>query len=281
MKRSVSSPSNPRIKQIAKLKQRRQRDSAQETVVEGERESYLALRNGFVPKEVFICLEIMGKIKSEQFLQFLDQYQTAIEIIQITPEVFAKIAYRETTGGLVLTMPYWASPLAELSVTKRPFFAVIENVEKPGNLGAILRTTDAVGVDGVIICTDTASPSFDLYNPNVIRSSLGAVFTQPIAVTTTTEFINWADQHDIAIVAATPDASKTYDTIPFTEAVAIATGSEAAGLTEKMISSASETAVIPMHGQVDSLNLSVSTALLLYEAHRQRKTKNRQIEDYS
>lgn len=270
MQKAITSLQNARIKQIVKLRQRRNRDLAQETIVEGVREIECAINNGFLPKEIFFCPEIVDLLWLESLLSRVGVEQQSPIVYEVNTAVFSKIAYREGSGGVLLVMPYWHASLENLVISKRPFFAVIENVEKPGNLGAILRTTDSAGVDGIIVCTDDPSQTFDLYNPNVVRASLGALFTQPVIVTTTQAFIQWANDANINIIAASPDAKSVYTSLDFTKPIAIVAGSEAFGLSNRLLNAADETAVIPMNGQVDSLNLSVSTAVLLYEVVRQR-----------
>lgn len=271
MRKVISSLQNSRIKQIVKLKQRRQRDVARETVFEGLRETEYALNNGFIPTELLICSEIMGYDNQDRIMRLLAAQQLDPPIYEVSKAVFSKLAYRESRDGIVTVLPYWETSMAYLPISKRPFYTVIENVEKPGNLGAILRTTDAVGVDGVIVCSDQNSPKIDLFNPNVIRASLGAIFTQPIAITSTEELILWAKRHAINIIVATPDGQKPYTAVNYNRTIAIAAGSEAFGISDELLKAASETAVIPMYGQMDSLNLSVSTAIMHYEANRQRE----------
>jgi TrmH family RNA methyltransferase len=147
----------------------------------------------------------------------------------------------------------------------------VENVEKPGNLGAILRTADAAGVDGVIVCSD-GTASTDLHNPNVIRASLGTLFSVPVAAATTCETIAWLQEHEIQIVVATPETESVYTAVDLQTSVALITGSEAFGLSQQWLAAADKQVRIPMHGTADSLNLATATALLLYEVVRQRSS---------
>jgi TrmH family RNA methyltransferase len=192
--------------------------------------------------------------------------QRQTSLVTVTPAVFAKIAYREESGGLLLVIPYVTQPLARLSVAHAPFFTVIEGVEKPGNLGAILRTADAAGVDGVIVCAGAT----DVHNPNVVRASLGALFTVPLAEAHTDVVIQWLQQQQIQIVAASPEGTQDYTVPDYRAPVAVVMGSEAYGLAPVWLSAAQAVVRIPMHGAVDSLNLSAATAILLYEVVRQR-----------
>jgi len=268
----ITSAQNRRIKNIVKLRQRRQRDNQQLTVIEGIREASLALRNQVVPQEVFICPSLLNQaelVEIRDSLQELEQ-RGKTQVFEVSADVFAKIAYRGETGGLILVAPYLRLSLADLPLGKSPFLAVIEDVEKPGNLGAILRSADAAGLDGVIISRCQAASGTDIHNPNVIRASLGTLFTVPVADTTTAEVIPWLQQREIRIVVATPAARVPYTAVDMTGPVALVLGSEAIGLSSAWLAAADEQVAIPMHGVVDSLNLSVSTALLLYEVVRQR-----------
>lgn len=263
----ISSLQNHRIKQLVNLKRRRERDRGRVTVVEGVREIGHALAAGIVPLEVYCCLDYCDEEGQQLFgaLEALaSSHQTTIRLV--TPAVFAKIAYRGESGGLLMTIPYIANDLDRLPLSPNPFLVIVEGVEKPGNLGAILRTADAVNVDGVIVCAGAT----DLHNPNVIRASLGALFTVPIVETDTDLLIDWLHRREIQIVAADPMATTYHMDAPLGDPVAIVMGSEAFGLTPQWMRVADVSVKIPMFGTVDSLNLSVATAVLLYEAVRQR-----------
>ena len=178
------------------------------------------------------------------------------------------MAYRGGSGGFLLVIPDMEPPLEALEGLARPFLVVIDGAEKPGNVGAILRTADAAGVDGLFLTG--ADSATDIHNPNVIRASLGAVFTVPVYSLGAVEAIAWLGKNEIKIVAATPEAKELYTGESMGGPVAIVLGSEAFGLGETWLKAAGQQVRIPMFGQVDSLNLSVSTALLLYEVVRQR-----------
>jgi RNA methyltransferase, TrmH family len=267
----ISSVQNPRIKALVKLNKRHQRDEEQRTLVEGVREVSRALGSGITPTEVYVCSEL---IEGPEAQQLLGQVQARaridnIQLFYVTPQVFGKIAYRGDSGGFLLVIPYLEHHLEGLPLSRLPFLAVVEGAEKPGNLGAILRTADAAGVDGLVLCTGGT----DLHNPNVVRASLGTLFTIPVAEVPSRQVIDWLKDHLIAIVAATPGATIPYTEIDMTGPVAIAVGSEAHGLSNMWLSAADHQVVIPMHGFADSLNLATSTALLLYEVVRQRSQK--------
>ncbi len=261
----ISSLQNGRIKNIIKLSNRRGRDSQQLTVVEGGREVERALDNGIVPREAFICAALTGS-ESEKAVSLLHKMSDAgrVDLYHVTPAVFQKMAYRGQSGGVLMSVPYWGRPLSHLD--NPSFVTVIEGAEKPGNLGAILRTADAAGVDAVILC----GTGTDMYNPNVIRASLGAVFSVPVARAEGTAVLDWLRENRFKIIAATPAAEQLYYAVDMGGKTAVVMGSEADGLTDQWLQAADTQVIIPMYGIVDSLNLSVSTALLLYEVVRQR-----------
>ena len=264
----ISSVQNARIKALVKLRQRRVRDTERVTAVEGLRELTLALKQGYRPDELFVCPELVDQ---QQFNQLLGQFQlTSAPIYEVTAVVYNKIAYRGESEGVVAVFPYWACRLDTLKLPNDPLLAVVENVEKPGNLGAIFRTADAAGVDAIIVCTDGETSMTDVHNPNVIRASLGAVFTVPVAFAQTDRAIDWLQKHQISIIVATPEAKRPFTQTNLKQPVALVTGSEAFGISEHFLQAADFQVCIPMRGQVDSLNLSISTGLLIYEAVRQR-----------
>lgn len=264
----ISSLQNTRIKNLVKLSKRRERDEQRVTLVEGTREITHALNAGYIPVETYLCPELVTNPASQALVATCETLadQGLTTLIRVTAPVFGKIAYREDSGGLLLVMPYIARTLADLPLRTTPFLTVIEGVEKPGNLGAILRTADAAGVDGVIVCAGAT----DVHNPNVVRASLGALFTTPLAEASTESVIQWLQQHRIRIVAASPAGTTSYTVPDLTSPVAIVMGSEAEGLSPCWLAAADEVVHIPMRGLVDSLNLSTATAILLYEVVRQR-----------
>jgi TrmH family RNA methyltransferase len=265
----ISSLQNPQIKQVTKLIKRRQRDRLQATLVEGQREIALALASGTVPREAYVCRDIAQTDSAleaiESLLSLAADGKTLLRYV--TRDVFAKIAYRTDSGGILLVIPYTAHSLNDLTGVSAAFLIVVEGVEKPGNLGAILRTADAAGVDGVVISSGVT----DIHNPNVIRASLGALFSVRVMETTTQATIDWLLKRRIKIVIATPQAEIRYTHADLTGPLAIVLGSEATGLSSDWTKIADAQVYIPMHGIVDSLNLSTSAALLLYEALRQRE----------
>lgn len=264
----ISSLQNQRIKDVVKLNNRRQRDAQQQTVVEGVREVGRALAAGTIPVEAYVCPPLLSGPDSQPLVERLRSLHEngRMQLCMVTPPVYAKIAYRGRSGGLLLVIPYLGRRLEDFPLGRPPFLVVVEGAEKPGNLGAILRTADAAGVDGLVLCDGGT----DLHNPNVIRASLGTIFTVPLAEAPTAEVIDWLKAHHIHILAATPDATTLYTDVDATIPVAIVTGSEAYGLSDSWLAAADQQVIIPMYGQADSLNLATSTALLLYEVVRQR-----------
>lgn len=235
-------------------------------VIEGADELALALAAGVQPITVFHCPEFNRSRLP------LSHFTPPTEVIEVSRAVFEKIAYRENPDGWLAIAPALRRGLAELDdLVSRAYNAlllVVAGVEKPGNLGAMLRTADAAGVTGLIVC-DAAT---DLGNPNVVRASRGALFTVPVAQAASTETLNWLKSHKIQIVAATPGASANYTEVDLRGPVAIAVGAEDEGLSDEWLRHAAVQVRIPMAGKVNSLNVSASAALLLYEAVRQRNT---------
>ncbi len=258
----ITSLQNPTIKQIVKLSKSSERRAQRLFLLEGARELSLALQAGYMVTEVFLCREMFTQSKYPRVLESLHP-----EIItEISPAVFAKIAYRENSDGVVALAQPKSHTLNELLLSENPFLILLEAVEKPGNLGAVLRTADAAAVDAVIIC----DPQTDLYNPNVIRSGVGGLFTVQTAVCTSSEALAWLQQHHISIYAAELQAAEFYQDIDFRPPSAIVMGTEADGLTDFWLHHATKRIKIPMRGKIDSLNVSVSTAILTFEAMRQR-----------
>ena len=269
---SITSLQNPRVKNVVRLGSRRHRDRLRQTVVEGVREASLALQNGVVPVEVFTCPDYFDAANGQELARRLQQLAVdkQTNLFEVPPVVFDKMAYRGGSGGVLLVIPFFARTLNDLPVGGNPLFAVVDGAEKPGNLGAILRTADAAGLDALLL-TGEETTGTDIHNPNVIRASLGAYFTVPVVTTTRERAISLFQEHEITTVATTPDADKEYTAVAYTGPTAIIMGSEATGLSQEWLDLAGIRVRIPMAGEVDSLNLSVSTALMLYEAVRQRK----------
>jgi len=258
----ITSLQNPRIKNIAKLSKAKERKAQGLFVLEGARELSLALSAGYKVETVYICPEIFAK---SDYPHVLDTVEDSKKY-EVSLPVFEKIAYREGSDGIIALMKPKQHNLAGLKLTGNPFLIILEAVEKPGNLGAILRTADAAQAEAVIIC----DPLTDLYNPNVIRSSVGCIFTVPTAICSSEEALYWLKENRIKSYAAELEASRWYHTADYTQASAIVMGTEADGLTSFWLENADERIKIPMRGKIDSLNVSVSTAVITFEAMRQR-----------
>jgi RNA methyltransferase, TrmH family len=275
----ITSLQNARVKQVVKLSNRRYRDAERLTVVEGVREASRAWQQGIEPDAVYLCPPLLDSALAQQMAwELRSGYENGrFPLFEVTPEVFAKMAYRGQSGGILLVIPYLPLSLDRLPLSPYPFLTVVEGAEKPGNVGAILRTADAAGVDGVVVTHTDEVTGTDLHNPNVIRASLGTLFTVPVAATTTAQLIAWLQARAVQIVAATPVGEQLYTAVDLTGPTAIITGSEAHGLSPDWLAVANIQVTIPMHGQADSLNLATATALLLYEVVRQRGLASRRL----
>ncbi len=260
----ISSLQNPKIKNLVRLQTKaKERRQQQLVLVEGARELFIALSNGYQPQAVYICPEFFAK---SDYPHLLDSIKPSL-LTGLTSEVFQKIAYREGSDGILALLRPKSHALEDLQLSDNPFIIVLEAVEKPGNLGAILRTADAAKADAVIVC----DPHTDIYNPNVVRSSIGCLFSVPLAVATSQEALAWMKTRGIKIYAAELQASNWYHLNDYTSPSAIVMGTEADGLSAFWLDNADTRIKIPMRGLIDSLNVSVSTAVLAFEAMRQRK----------
>ena len=262
MFKEITSSQNPIIKRVLMLKDKaKQRNIEGVFVIEGRRELGLAIKGGYVIKSLLFEPNLFNESR-------IDAYKTkGTEIIQITSKVYNKIAYRGSTEGIVAIAESKSHILEDLKLGSNPLILVAEAPEKPGNIGALLRTADAAHVDAVII----ANPITDLYNSNVIRSSVGGLFTVSIAVATSEETIGFLNERSITIYSAMLQESMPYIDIDFGGASAIVVGPESTGLSEIWRSTANKKIQIPMLGDLDSLNVSVAAGVLLFEAKRQRK----------
>lgn len=262
MPEKITSLQNPRIKQVVMLQQKsKERIKQNLIVIEGCREIRWAIEAGFKAKSVFFCQELLNR-ESSDVLNLLDPDIKT----EVSREVFGKIAYREGSDGLLLLSAPINYRLDELILSENPLIIVLESVEKPGNLGAILRMADAAKVDAILICDQLT----DIYNPNVIRSSIGCAFTKQVVACTTEEAVAWLKTKKIKTFAAALTAQKYYHQVDLTIPAAIVMGTEADGLTDKWLNSVDEGIIIPMLGKHDSLNVAMATAIITFEALRQR-----------
>ena len=253
------------VKKIFSLKEKsRDRRKSGLFVLEGVREFNLAIKGKYHIETIFFHGPLMPIEKVRTLIQDLE---TPPNVIEVSKEVYQKLAHRETTEGMLALAKSKSHNLMEFPLNgKHPLILVAEAPEKPGNIGALLRTADAANLDGVLI----ANPKGDLYNPNIVRSSIGCIFTVNIATGTSEEIIHFLKENEIAIYCAALSSSKIYTSIDFRGASAIVVGTEATGLSEEWLKNASDNILIPMEGEIDSMNVSVSAAILIFEAKRQR-----------
>lgn len=267
----ISSIQNPRVKQVLHLRDKKERDRSHLFLIEGYRELLRAHEAGWTIQTLLICPELYLGSNEPALIQRLSVQGT--EVIICTPKVFEKISYRDRPDGLLALAPQRKLKLHELQPSvQNPFYVVAEAIEKPGNLGTILRSSDAVGVDGVIVCDRCT----DIYNPNVVRASVGTLFTVKTAEAGGAETLEWLKKNKVQILAATPSAAHEFTQVDLTGPIAIAVGTEQLGLSKHWMEDASLQVRIPMHGVADSLNVAMATTLLLYEALRQRAEQARQ-----
>lgn len=263
----ITSTQNPKIKSTIKLQDRRERDATGLFLIEGYRELKRAVDSDSVHIEsLFICPEFFLGANEKELIARVDA-----PIYTCTQAVFSKLSYRDRPDGLIAVAHQMLRPLAYLfpliAKSKAPLLLIAEGIEKPGNLGTILRSADAVGIDGVIVCDRCT----DIYNPNVVRASVGTLFTIPVVEATSSETLFWLQEKKIQVVAATPSAKVEFTESDFTGPLAIVVGTEQLGLSEVWMQSADCKVSIPMKGVADSLNVATATTLLLYEVLRQRK----------
>lgn len=228
-------------------------------LIEGRREVSLALKGGYEIVNILFYPEICSAIEAQKI-------SNTTELIEINKEVFQKLAYRDTTEGVLAIAKTKSQHLSDLKLSDNPLILVAEAPEKPGNIGALLRTADAANLDAVII----ANPKSDLYNPNIVRSSVGCLFTNQIATGTTSEIIAFLKDRKINFYCATLQNSTTYHTQDYTTPTALVVGTEATGLTQEWRDAATQNIIIPMQGEIDSMNVSVAAAIVIFEAKRQR-----------
>lgn len=261
----LSSLQNPLVKQIVRLRDRREREESSLFLIEGYRELMRALENQISVQTLFFCQEFFLGENEEALIEKARKAKAVI--YQVAPPVFEKISYRDRPDGLLVIAKQMQRTLQDIPKAKEPFFIVAESIEKPGNLGTILRSADAVNVDGVIVCDRCT----DIYNPNVVRASVGTLFTRPVVEANGEETLRFLKSQKIKVVAATPHGEKEFTETDLTGPVAIVVGTEQVGLSEKWFSFADIQVRIPMLGSADSLNVATATTLLLYEVLRQRK----------
>lgn len=259
----ISSPQNPRVKAAAQLRDSRQRQKQGRILIDGARELLRAIESGLKPTEIFLCRELLAEADAALSERLV---QSGAEILEVTARVFEKLAFGGRAEGVLAVAPTPERTLDDLRLPPEPLVAVLEGVEKPGNVGAVLRSADGAGVSALIV----ADPRTDLYNPNTIRASLGTVFSIPVAKATAVEAIQWLVRQGLSIYAARVDGSIAYTQADFRRPAAIVLGSEAEGLSTAWSGTEVTAIRLPMLGRADSLNVSATAAVLFYEARRQR-----------
>lgn len=259
--KQITSIQNPFIKSLVQLQEKaKARRQSGTFLIEGKREIELAIKGKYEIETLLFLPELI----SNDYLSKLSKIQ--IDLIEINKEVYQKLAYRDTTEGILAVAKTKSLALSDLKLPENPLILVMESIEKPGNIGAMLRTCDAAKIDAVIL----ANSKTDLYNPNIVRSSVGCLFTNQIATATTEETIAFLKEKNIAIFGATLQNSNSYHTQDYTIPSALVVGTEATGLTQPWRDNATQNIIIPMQGEIDSMNVSVAAAILLFEAKRQR-----------
>lgn len=261
---SISSPANPRIKAAVRLRERRERAETGLTLVDGAREIARAVVAGIVVETAFVAPGLLRTPESHEALEALRT--GAVEVAEVSEAVLARLAFGDRSDGIVAVIRIPPTGIERLDLPSDPLVVVVEGVEKPGNLGAVLRSADGAGADAVI----AAGPGTDLFNPNTIRASLGTIFSVPLATAGVSEARAWLVHRGIRIVAARVDGTVRFGEGDLTGPLAIVLGSEAAGLSDAWEGPGVEAVALPMRGVGDSLNVSATAAVLLYEALRQR-----------
>ena len=260
----ITSLQNPHVKDAVRLRDRRHREREGRIVIDGARELARAIWAGVRLQGAFVCESLCQGEEARRVLQSLSD--VGVRVLHVTERVFEKLAFGERTEGVLGVAETPAASLDRVKLPENPLVAVLEGVEKPGNVGAVLRSADGAGVSALIV----ADGGTDLYNPNAIRASLGTIFTVPVAAATAAQTLAWLRQHGLAIYSARVDGSSPYTDVDFCRPAAIVLGSEAAGLSTAWTADDVTPVRLPMLGVADSLNVSAAAAVVFYEALRQR-----------
>ncbi len=263
----ISSLQNERVKEVVKLNRRTHRDERRLLAIEGYRELKRALDNRVRPAALYYCNEFFLGHNEPDLIARCREAGAAC--FRCTPAVFRKIAYRDRPEGLLAVAPQVRKTLADLALSDPPLILVAEAIEKPGNLGTLLRTADAAGADAVIVCDERT----DIHNPNVVRASIGTLFSLPVIEASSEEARAWLKERGIRLLAASPHAELDYTAADMRPGVAIVVGAEQVGLSDPWMQAADLRVRIPMRGQADSLNVAAAATILLFEAVRQRRQK--------
>ncbi len=260
----ITSTANPRVKHLVRLRRRRDRDQDRRFLIEGFRELSRAVEAGVAIETLYHCPELYLGENEPALVEALAA--SGADVMELGESACRKASYRDRPEGLLAVAEQFPTDLERLMLPHHALVLVLESIEKPGNLGTMLRTAEAAGVQGVIVCDPTTDP----FNPNVVRASLGTLFLVPLAVSTTDETISWLRERGVSILASTPDGEVPHWEAGYRGSVAIVVGSEQLGLSDRWLEAADQRVIIPMAGHADSLNAAMATGILLFEAVRQR-----------
>lgn len=262
----ITSFQNPQIKQVVKLHKRRERDLQHKMIIEGYRAILAAVENAYPLHELYFCPELFFGHNEAALIERIAK--SGVRLIEVAEGPFTKLAYRDRPEGLLAIATQQRRSLREYMPPPNGFYLIAEAIEKPANLGSVLRAADGAGAAAVIVC----DPCTDLFNPDVVRASVGTFFSLPTLECSTAEAIIWCRRHGIVTLAATPQGEQRYTDVDMHKPVAIVVGTEQYGLSQSWLTQADCQVKLPMYGQVNSLNVAVAAALLLYEVVRQRDT---------
>lgn len=262
----ITSQQNPRVKFLVSLHKRRERDLNQQFLVEGIREHQRLLASSYQIESVWYCPEITERSEASRTIIEVLQERTETGATQVSSSVFSRIAYRGSSEGIISVVKQPTLALTDLQIRSNPCFLIACGLEKPGNIGSILRSADAVASDGVIVC----DPRTDFFNPNVIRASIGTVFSVPLAVSNPNQLIEWAEFQGVTLIATSPIAPTSYTEMDLTRPCGIIIGEEHGGLPDSFLDRVVHTVSLPVLGQGDSLNAAITAAIMLFETNRQR-----------
>lgn len=264
--RHIDSPRNSEIKELLKLRDRRGRERTGRFLIEGRREVERAAAANVRIERLYLQPDLPAAAGLRKLAEGLAI--TGVETVQLSEAAFARLSMRENPDGALALAETWETRLDDLDLPAEPVILVADSLEKPGNLGALLRTADAARADAVIV----TGRGTDLFNPNVVRASMGSLFSRPVVSATADEASDWLQRRGFRIIATSPGAHRSYWEADYRKAVAIVLGSEHDGLPMDWLEAADDQVLVPMHGMADSLNVATTGALLLYEALRQRST---------
>ncbi len=265
-KPSITSPSNPAIKAACRLHKKRERDSTGLTIVEGIQEIWRALEAGVIFRDLYYCPYLTGTPGENELLVYLEN---RLELTPVSKRAFSKMAYRKSSGGIIAIVEKPSSALNDIPLPPDPLYFITDSIEKPGNIGAILRSADGAGVSAVLASNERT----DLFNPNVIRSSMGTVFSVPCAAASPSDTMSWLRKSGAGIIITAPEGDMIYTEADLTGPSAVVIGNESRGASSFWTDRSDVMIRIPMMGKADSLNASVSASLIAYEALRQRNNR--------